>query len=280
MRVEPGDRDPGPGDTERPAGVMGNLDDILDSLRCDARDRLFQGNMGADVDDAQVRADQEHADPLRTGPLGQQLGVAGVVVAGQMHGGLVERRGDDRVDLPCHGQVAGTENVGDGGRSGGGGLLSNRDAVGGRVLHVEQRHASRSICPVGGVLDQVELRGLPQPGRGALQDAPVPDDKRPAAPEDVRVGECLQHDLGTDPGRIAHGDRQDGPDNLRHLTSNTGLDHQTVVLNIMTNTRASLPAKGREAVASESGGWRRRFALDREDSVLELAFDLLDILRE
>ena len=30
-----------------------------------------QGNVGADMDDAQVRTDQEHADPLRSGPLGQ-----------------------------------------------------------------------------------------------------------------------------------------------------------------------------------------------------------------
>ena len=75
---------------------------------------------------------------------------------------------------------------------------------------------------MGRVRDDVELRNRPEPARGPLQDAPVADDERPAAREDVRMGERLQHDLRTDPGRIAHGDRQDGPDIIRHLTSNTG----------------------------------------------------------
>ena len=41
---------------------------------------------------------------------------------------------------------------------------------------------------------------------GSLQDAPIPDHDWPAALEDIRMGQCLQHDFGTDPGRIAHGD--------------------------------------------------------------------------
>src|SRR5215207_9003436 len=36
---------------------------------------------------------------------------------------------------------------------------------------------------------------------------------------------------------------------------------------------------GREAIPSESGGWRSRLALNREDGVLELDFNFLDILR-
>ena len=104
---------------------------VADALRRDARDRLGQRNVGADVDDAQLRADQQHADPLRAGPLGQQLGVAGVVEAGQVHGGLVERRGDDRVDRACHRQIAGAKDIVDRRRAGGRAHLADRDASGG-----------------------------------------------------------------------------------------------------------------------------------------------------
>ena len=55
--------------------------------------------------------------------------MAGVLVARQMHGGLVERRGNHGVDRACRGQVAGVEDVVDGGRAGGGALLPDRDAL-------------------------------------------------------------------------------------------------------------------------------------------------------
>ena len=68
MWIQSGDGDPGPCDTESPAGIMSDLDHILDPLWGYARDCVVQGNVGADVDDAQIWADQSM--PTRcTGPL-------------------------------------------------------------------------------------------------------------------------------------------------------------------------------------------------------------------
>ncbi|MCD6058862.1 MAG: hypothetical protein K0Q89_2392 [Thermomicrobiales bacterium] len=133
-----------------------------------------------------------------------------------MHGGLVERRGDDRVNLPGQSQIAGAEDIVHSGRSGGGALLADRDAVGRRVLQVEQRHASGLVGARFRIRDNGELREVSEPARGSLQDAPIPDHEWPAALEDNRMGQCLHHDLGTDPGRIAHGDRQQGSGVFTH----------------------------------------------------------------
>src|SRR5215213_2580752 len=138
-----------------------------------------------------------------------------------MHGGLVERRGDDRIDLPCHGQIACAEDVIDGGRTGGGALLADRDAVGRRVFQVDQRHVPGLIGADLGVRDDVELRKLSKPPRGPLQDAPIPDHKRPAVLEDIDMSERLQHDLRTNSGRIAHGNGQEWFSRPRHLVSKT-----------------------------------------------------------
>ena len=49
-------------------------------------------------------------DLAGAGALGQQLGVTGVAETGQVHSGLIERRGHDGVRLAGCGEVAGGEN--------------------------------------------------------------------------------------------------------------------------------------------------------------------------
>jgi len=58
----------------------------------------LEGDVGANVDHLQLVGDEHHGVVLRAGQVGQDLGVPGVAVAGEVHGLLVERGGRYRGD--------------------------------------------------------------------------------------------------------------------------------------------------------------------------------------
>ena len=67
--------------------------------------RLAHRNVGSDVDDAQLVGDEHQGEIFGAGLLGQNLGVSGVLESGQLHRFLVQRGGDDRIELLSESQI-------------------------------------------------------------------------------------------------------------------------------------------------------------------------------
>ena len=86
-------------DPELAQRAVGEPDDGQLALGLHAPDGLGQRDVRADVDDAQLVGDEHHRVVAHAGQLGEDLGVAGVAEAGEVHRLLVQRRGGDGVDL-------------------------------------------------------------------------------------------------------------------------------------------------------------------------------------
>ena len=184
---------------------------ITSSIRClfHPRDRLGQRHVRADMHYPQVRTDQQHADLLCMGALGQQLGMTGVVKAGGKHGRLVQRRGDDRVHFTGHRHVAGREHIFDRGLAAGW-----RDFTPGTlgrigIFQIDQGDRPWLIDRGGRSAGIIDVQRLDAEIRhGAFENAQVADDQRIAALVNVGMRQRLQHDFGADSRGIPHRDRQ------------------------------------------------------------------------
>ncbi len=107
----PATRDARRGDAQRQAG--GWARSITSSTRARVTRRMASSSETC-VQTCTTRsavADQQHADLLRAGALGQQFGMPGIVKPGQVHGFFIERGGHHAVDLAGQGQVAGGEDI-------------------------------------------------------------------------------------------------------------------------------------------------------------------------
>lgn len=103
-----------------------------------AADGFFEHNVGANVNDAQFGANEQHADALGFGAFGEQFGVAGVAKASGKYGFFVERRGDNCCNIARHGKVARAEDVVNCGFARQRIDLPNRDFCRIRISEVEQ----------------------------------------------------------------------------------------------------------------------------------------------
>ncbi len=70
--------------------------------------------MGRDMHHPQAGPDEQHADFLGAGAFCEQFRMTSVVESGGNHGGLVQRRGYEGVDLAGHRHIAGREDIFDG----------------------------------------------------------------------------------------------------------------------------------------------------------------------
>ncbi len=112
----------------------------------------------------------------------KQLGVARVVESGQVHGFLVERRGDDSVDGAGQGQIAGRHHIVDRGRAGGRTQATGRDL--GRICvgAIQQGDHTRFVAPGRRIVDRIETQRALQtdPGSRSRQHPSVAHNHRAA----------------------------------------------------------------------------------------------------
>ena len=114
MGIERADADPRPLDAEVEHGLMGQLEHPAQPLGRDPPGHLGERHMRRDVADLEPVVGEQHAAARAAGQLGQDLGMAGVGVARGVERLLVDRRGDDRVDLARERQPHGALDRGEG----------------------------------------------------------------------------------------------------------------------------------------------------------------------
>ena len=107
----------GCGNSEIAAGTMGEPDGAQLRFGRHQPDRLAEGHMDGDEQDPQLLIGQHHGKIGGPGMGGQDLGMAGVVDARRLHRLLVQRRGDDGIDLAGLGQADRALDIGKGGRA-------------------------------------------------------------------------------------------------------------------------------------------------------------------
>src|SRR6185312_1997930 len=82
--------------------------------------------------------------------------------------------------------------------------------VGARVVEVEDGDDAGIVAAFPRLGDVVEdRRALPDPVSRPREDAAIANDERPAALEDLWMGQRFEHDLRADPRRIAHRNREE-----------------------------------------------------------------------
>jgi hypothetical protein len=95
MRIDAADTDARTRDAGANQHLVGARNDAFHQRRIDAFDGVQQADVRGHVDDAQLRRHQHHGHLRRAGERGQQLGVAGVLVAGSVQRLLAEWRRAD-----------------------------------------------------------------------------------------------------------------------------------------------------------------------------------------
>ena len=170
-----------------------------------SRDRL-DGNVNRGERDAQpaaalVRAEQHHRGAFRAGELGEKFRLADEFVAGADDGLLVDRRGDERVQLAAQAALAAVVQRGDGGVGGG-------RRAGGQIFR--QRRGERigdEKFPVVGVIGKFLQR---QVERQFLIEMPeklfVTDEEMLRFIRRRLGGYGLERDFRADAGGVAEGD--------------------------------------------------------------------------
>ncbi len=214
VRVEAGDREAWPGDPEvlgqGAGGDQGRGGDALgrEQLRHLAQ-RLVDGDQGG----LQVLRGQHHDGTARLptsmalGQFAQELRVAWKFEARRVEGRLADRRRDHASDGARQSQARGGLDPADHRRGvGRGGLAGHHRSLHGKVEH-RQRTRKRGGGLLGG-RDALQLD--PAGGRRASQQGMVADDEEGLLAVPGRRPR-LDDDLRADPGRIAHGDGEDGP---------------------------------------------------------------------
>src|SRR5919199_1828322 len=196
-------------DAELAQGVVGEQDHGQLALGPDPLYRLSQGDVGAHVYDLQLVGNEHHRVVLRTGELGEDLGVPRVVVARQVHRLLVQRRGRYRPDAPRARQLRCPLQVAERRVASPRIELAERQ-VRGELAHGEHVNGAGLMCSLLRLGDGVHPERQPEELRGALEDAGVPDDEGASVFPEVRIGEGPGDDLGSDPRRVSHRDGYKG----------------------------------------------------------------------
>ena len=187
-------------------GFLCPLDGALHQARVDGGYGIDQADVRGDMDDPEFGCHQQHADFLGAGEIGEHLGVSGKDVSRHVQGFLVERGGADGVRLFGKGQPGGAFDKTVGGFSAGGRQFSE-GKIGRNHGDVDHVHRTRRVLAVGGLCDSIEGEIDARDLAGLTQASEVANDQRAATVKQVCVGKALHDDFGSDPGGIAHGDR-------------------------------------------------------------------------
>ena len=144
MRVERADADPRLLDAEVQKRLVGQREDAAQALGRHPLGHVGQRHVGRDMRDPQAVVRQHHAAALAARQVGQDLGVAGIGVARLVERLLVDRRGDDRIDLARQRQLHGPLDRGEGEPAGLGAEPAGRDRLlgGGRLDQPDVRPAA------------------------------------------------------------------------------------------------------------------------------------------
>jgi hypothetical protein len=126
--------------------------------------------------------------------------MAVIVVTGRVQRFLVDRRGDDAADIARLRGANGTLDIVETGVAGPSIELAER-----RDIAVERHMLDGNRVRTGGEIE----RGSNHSG-GALQHVAIAEDPDARPFVGRHVGQGLADNLGTDPGRVAHGDSDDG----------------------------------------------------------------------
>ena len=135
-------------------------------------------DVGADVDHLQLVGDEHHRVVFRAGQVGQDLGVPGILVAGEVHGLLVERRGRYRPDAPRARQLRRPLDVAEGRVAGPRVELAERQVLR-QVGLGDHIYGARLEPRVLGFGDDVHAQRQVEQPRGALQNPRVAHDDGP-----------------------------------------------------------------------------------------------------
>ncbi|MNV58262.1 hypothetical protein D3C71_1506250 [compost metagenome] len=186
-----------------PAGPVGQPHGGQLGVGRNARDHVRQGHVYGHQQHTQFVVGQHHGEVLRGGAVGQDLGVAGIVDAGLVHGLLVQRRGNDGADTAGLRVVDGGAHIVIGRASGGGADLPQRQRVGQGRATGDDMNTPRIGAGLGDVADFHDVQACAQLGSGAAQRACIA----------VHHTGCVQalrnrldDDFRADAGGIAHGD--------------------------------------------------------------------------
>ena len=163
----------------------------------------FERDVGRDVDHLQLVCDEHHRVVFRAREFGQDLGVTGILVAGQVHGLLVERRCRYRPDAPRARQSRRPLDVAEGGVASPRVELAERQVLGQFGLR-DHIYRARLELRVLGYGDDVRAQGQVEQARGALQNPSVAHDDGPVVFPEAPFVESPGYDLRPDPGRVPH----------------------------------------------------------------------------
>ena len=186
-----------PRDAHLATGPVGQAQRAQLGLRRDARDDVGQRHVDGHQQHAQLVIGEHHGEVRRAGAFGQDLGMAGIVDAGQVHGML---GGDDGADGARLGVVDGGADVVVGAASGLGAELPGRQVGGQGRTAADDLDQAGAQAGLGGRSDLDHVQARAQRGRAA-QRAGV-------AVHHMRRGPAhrLDDDFRADAGGIAHGD--------------------------------------------------------------------------
>ncbi len=158
--------------------------------------------MDGDEQDPELLIRQHHGKIGGPRLRGQDLGMSGVVDARRLHRLLVQRRGDDGIDLAGLGEADCALDIGISGRA-----RPRIDAperqIGGQPTRRQEIHLPGAGFGLGGCRDDAQRQPGADDTDGAIEDRLIADDegRRQAA-----LGPELGDNLGTDARRIAHGE--------------------------------------------------------------------------
>src|SRR5919107_705840 len=164
---------------------------------------LPQGDVGRDVDHLQLFSDEHHGVVFRARQFGQDLGVPGILVACQVHGLLVERRGRYRPDAPLARQPRRPLDVAEGRVTGPCVKFAEREILGqfGLGDHI---YGARLEPRVFGFSADVRAQRQVQQARSPLQYPRVAYDDGHVVFSKAFFVEGSGYDLRPDPGRVPH----------------------------------------------------------------------------
>ena len=188
VRIQARDRHARPRDAHLATGPVGQAQRAQLGLGRDARDDVGQRHVDGHQQHAQLVIGQHHGEVRRAGAFGQDLGMAGIVDAGQVHGMLVQWRGDDGADGARLGVVDGGADVVVGAASGLGAELPRRQVGGQGGTAADDLDQAGAQAGLGrrGNLDHVQARAQ-RGARGAAR-------RRRRTPHAARAGPA--HRLG------------------------------------------------------------------------------------
>ena len=167
--------------SEIAAGAMGQPDGAQLRFGRHQPDRFAEGHMDGDEQDPQLLIRQHHGKIGGPRLRGQDLGMAGVIDARRLHRLLVQRRGDDGIDLAGLGEADRALDIGESGRT-----RPRIDApegeIGGQPTRRQEIHLPGAGFGLGGCRDDAQRQPGAHDTDGAMRIASSPMTKAGGKP--------------------------------------------------------------------------------------------------